>query len=152
MGAPTVVYTEIGAGEFVQADPEAETIARLDIGILVRTGFGEGLGVRKHHTAEQTITSDAEAVFGFQVEHIEAAIAALDIAPAGIAVGVPAGAREEKVGGTPVAQREPVVTPEGKDIVAARREVTDREGIYFRASITREAQLLSLPRKVKLGR
>ena len=86
------------------------------------------MGVCKHHTAEQTITGDSEAVFGFQVDHIEAAIAALDIAPAGIAVGIPAGAGKEQVRGTAVAKREPVVAPEGKDVVAARGEVTDRKG------------------------
>ena len=40
MGAPAVVDAEIGAREFVQADPEAETIAGLDIGILVGTWLG----------------------------------------------------------------------------------------------------------------
>ena len=122
MGTPAVVDAEVGAREFVQADPKTEAIAGLDIFIPVGAGLGEGLGVGKDHTAEQAVAGDAKPVFGFEIEHVRAAIPPLDVTSARIAVRVPSGARKKKVRGTTIAQREPVKAPDGKDVVVPGRE------------------------------
>lgn len=70
MGTPAIVDAEVGAGEFVQADPEAETIAGLDIAIFIGTWLGEGLGICKDNAAQQAVGRDAISVFGFKIEHV----------------------------------------------------------------------------------
>ena len=52
MGAPCVVDAEVRAGEFIQADPDAQAIAGLDIFIPIRSGLGEGFGVGEDHSAQ----------------------------------------------------------------------------------------------------
>jgi len=117
MRAPAVVDTKIGPGELIETDPDAQSIARLDIFISGRSGLGKGLGVGKEHSAQQPVRSDAEAVFRFEIQHVEAPVSSLDIATGGIAIRVPSGAWHEQIGRVTIARREPVIAPEGQYVM-----------------------------------
>src|SRR5579859_5430063 len=70
MDAPAIIHSEIGAGELVQADPDARPITGDDIVVLARGHFGEGLGIGENDPTQQSVIGKGKTVFRFQVEHV----------------------------------------------------------------------------------
>ena len=123
MGAPTIVNTKIGPGKLIQTDPESQAITRLDIGIVRGPRLVKGLGIGKDYPSKKPARRNTETVLRFKIQHVLAPVTPLDITPGGIAVSVPSGAGQQQIGRTAAPDGEPVITPDGQDVVGGGREI-----------------------------
>jgi len=86
--AEAIIQGDISVGKFIQLNTNACTPTGGDGFKAIRDGFRVGLGVDKHHSAEEPVARYTIPVFGFQVDHVFPPEPAADITPAHIGIGV----------------------------------------------------------------